>query len=35
MQVNPVGSTAIGAADAAKFLKKSGLPEGTLHTVSS
>lgn len=32
-QVNPSGTGTIGAIDAAKFLKKSGLPEGILHKV--
>ena len=32
--MSPSGSGTIGAVDAAKFLKRSNLPEGTLHRVS-
>lgn len=32
-QVNPSGTGTVGASEAAAFLKKSGLPEGILHTI--
>ena len=32
-QVNPSGTGTVGAVEAANFLKKSGLPEGVLHTI--